>query len=236
MADTALDPTITPELLEQAHDEPAIDYDQVFAEITARLAQDDVDDTEDQARGFLAAPIRKPGQACLEARRIHEENVDVGIGYCLRTVRGYFDVAALWPDAETAGEHSAPLHRTTDPNEFPCGSVGYAYNGRHGHVWLNVGGGMCWTTDYRRLGRVDLAPVSAMAPWIGGRLIGWGEVLNGVDVWPDPKKPEPKPWTLQDRRDFVHRRLLAAREHDHKQLAHQLKMWQDRMDDRLAKR
>lgn len=231
------DPAISQEMVDAAHDAEPVDYDDVLQETEARGAQDEVDG--DQARGLVTPTIRKPGEACLEARRFHEQNINVGIGYCLRTVRTYFNVAALWPDAETAGEHSAPLHRTTNPAEFPRGSVGYAYNGRHGHVWIDVGGGMCWTTDYRRLGFVDLAPISAMAPWIGGRLIGWGEVLNGVDVWPTPKtaskpaKPEFHPWSLAERRAYVHARLVKARDAKHDKLARQLKAWQEQMDRKL---
>jgi hypothetical protein len=239
MFDTTLDPAISQEMVDQAHAADPFDYEQVLAEIEARQAQDDIDEAD--ARGLVAPAIRKPGEAALEARRWHEENLTLGVGMCLATVRHYFNVNALWPDAETAGEHSAPLHRSTNAADFPRGTCGYAYNGRHGHIWINAGGGLCWTTDYRRGGGfVDLAPISAMAPWIGGQLIGWGEVLNGVDVWPTPK-PDPKQsakpvfhaWSLADRRAYVHHRLLRARDDGHDKLAHQLKAWQDKMDAKI---
>lgn len=237
MLDTTLDPTITDEMVQQAHDAVPIDYGQVFQAIVARgaLAQDD-DLDEDQPETLTPSLIRGPIQAVLTARSFHDDNVAVGIGMCLRTVRRYFNVDALWPDAAAAAEHSAPSHRTDNPLDFPRGSVGYAANDSHWHVWINCGGGLCWTTDYRRLGFVDLAPVSAMAPWIGGTLWGWGEVLNGVDVWPDPKKPkpQPKPWGLADRELIVHRDLRNARNNQAPQRRIDgLQAWDDRLVARL---
>lgn len=241
MLDATLDPTITDEMVAQAHAAAPIDYDQVFAAIVARgaLAQDDDLDETTHPDTLTPSLVRGPIQAVLTARSFHDDNVAVGIGMCLRTVHRYFNVPALWPDAETAGEHSAPMHETTDPLAFPRGSVGYAYNERHGHVWINCGGGLCWTTDFRRLGFVDLAPVAAMAPWIGGHLVGWGEVLNGVDVWPDPKKPapQPKPWGLADRELIVHRDLVNARANKApKRRIDGLHTWDEHMLTRMAAR
>lgn len=227
MLDLTLDPSITPDMVDAAHAVTPVDYDQVFAEITSRLGQDDL---VAEPRGLVAPQIRGPVQACLEARQWHEQGTSLGVGMCLATVRHYFNVAALWEDAETAGEHSAPLHRTSNPADFPRGSVGYAYNGRHGHVWLSVGGGLCWTTDYVRAGKVDLAPISAMAPWIGGRLIGWGEVLNGVDVWPDPKKPKPKPLTHAEKADIIRVRWHELQKSNHPKRAARVKRWLDDLE------
>jgi hypothetical protein len=222
--DTTLDPSITPDLVEAAHTGTPIAYELVFAEITKRLAQDDL---TDEPHGLVSAPIRTPNEACLEARRIHDENIDVGIGMCLRTVHNYFNVGALWPDATAAAAHSSPFHTLTDPAKFPRGVVAYALNDRHSHVFLSVGGGLCWTTDFKRLGHVDLAPISAMAPWIGGRLAGWGEVLNGVDVWPSPKKPTPKPLT-SDEKLHVLRNDIRELEHAGRDWrARRLQLWHD---------
>lgn len=219
-----VDPSVTAEEIERAHDAEPADFPDVEE-------QDDLDEL-----GEGAITPATPREAIQHARALTEDDTFVGVGYCLRTVRDpEYRVPALWPDAETAWENGAPQHRTSDPVAIPRGAPVYWTNGRHGHIALSLGGGLCRTTDYHRPGYVDVALISRLAPWCGGQLVGWAETLNGYDVWPDPKKPKPAPraWTLADRRAFIHRRLLAAREAGRDTQAARLKAWQDRMDAKL---
>jgi hypothetical protein len=234
----APDPTITTDELDEAHAAAPIDYEEVFAAIAARFAQDDI--ATDGVASLAGVVPNTPPEALAHSRGLHDNNVDVGVGYCLRTVHDDYAVPALWPDAETAWEHGGVLgktrHREADPTKFPRGSIGYCVNGRHGHVFLCCGGDLCWTTDYRRLGRVDLAPISAMAPWVGGRLVGWAEILNGYDVWPDPKKPPTPPvaLTLVEREKLVHNALeRAIANHRGKRRIAGLRAWDEKLLERI---
>jgi hypothetical protein len=236
---TLVDPSVTDEEIERALDaDPAGDYPDVDE-------QDHLDD-EQLARGLLSPVPATPREAIEHARTLREQHTFVGVGMCLATVRGpIYRVPALWPDAETAMAHSAPFHAVTDPAStgVPRASVGFASNGRHGHVWLELGAvgvtgslhALVSTTDFHEPGFEGVALRSKMLTWCGAQRFGWGETVDGIDVWPTvTKKPAPpKPWSLQDRRDYVHRRLVKARDDGHGGLAHQLKLWQDKMDARL---
>lgn len=183
-----------------------------------------------------------PAEAMTNAKALTDNNVFVGVGMCLATVRGReFEVPALWPDATTAWENAATRHFETNPNRIPRGAVVYWLNGRHGHVALSVGGGLCRTTDYRRTGFVDLAPISALDSWCGGRLVGWGETLNGIDVWPSPNKPDPKPapkpWGLEEKHKLVASALKHAKEnHVSERRIDGLTTWLHHIEDRLGQK
>lgn len=226
-----VDPSVTDAELEQALADPAGDFPEVEE-------QDSLDEPSGVARGLLAVVPATPHQAILNARALRANHTFVGVGMCLAAVHGpIFKIPALWPDAETAMAHSAPFHPIPDPAStgVPRGSVGFASNGRHGHVWLELGGGLVSTTDYHENGYEGVALRSKMLTWCGALHWGWGETLDGIDVWPtQTKKPvPPKDWSLADRRAYVHRRLLKARDDGHDGLAHQLTVWQDKMDARL---
>jgi hypothetical protein len=227
--DLTLDPSITLDELQRARDEPADKFPDV-----------DAQDSPGTMATLFSAP-RTPKEALAVAKQYTDNNTFVGVGMCLRTVHEYFNVGALWPDAETAYEHSAPRHHQTDPLGIPRGAVIYWSNGRHGHVALSCGGGFCRTTDYRRNGFVDLAPIANLASWCGGQLDGWGEVLNGVDVWPTPPakdkpaKPTPAPWGLADKEAMLAQALAHAK-HNHapQRRINGLTAWHDHVAARLA--
>lgn len=209
LIDCALAPDISPELVAQAHAVTPTSYDAVWDELLVQLCQDDIDEL-----GSGLQDPATPAQARANARRLSETDVYVGVGYCLATVRGReFEILPLYPDAETAWEKAEIKHREIDPARIPAGAIVFWTNGGFGHVALSVGGGMCWTTDYRRSGYVDLAPIAALGPWCRGKLVGWAEDLNGVDCWPTPAKPKPKPvFDLPDRIRVVRRALHEALE------------------------
>ena len=197
-----LHPDVTPDEVEAAHDATPVEFPDV-------PEQDNLDEL-----GAGAVVPATPPQAIANARALTDNDVFVSVGMCLGCVRDReFRVPALYPDAETAWEEAFGKHPESDPKKIPRGAVPYWINGRHGHVALSVGGGLCRTTDYRRPGFVDLAPIGNLASWCGGRLVGWAEGLNGFDVWPDPKKPKPPPppFGLADKERLVRHALERAR-------------------------
>lgn len=206
----------------------------------AEVVQDGQDDLDE-----LGGPGDAPNtswEALKLAKQWIAEGVWIGVGYCLRTIRSLYGVPALYPDAETAWEEADRKHPQTDPAKIPWGVPVFWTNGRYGHIAFSIGHGRCITTDYVATGKLGVAPIAALGPWCGGRLVGWTNDLNGVDVWePDAKKPAaPKKWTARDRRDFLKRALdrnLERDVHDHNQLKIQgLRRWIDRIDERLAEK
>lgn len=225
-----LDTTITEAMLDAAYSADPTDYGVIFDSIVHQLAQDDLDE---QGAGTITPAT--PPQAIANARGLHDQSTYVGVGYCLRTVRDpEFRIPGLYPDAETAWEEAELKHRTSNPMEIPRGGIPFWTNGRFGHVALGVGGGMCWTTDYRRPGYVDLAPIAALGSWCGGKLVGWAEDLNGVDCWPNDRGHKPV-FNIDDRIRIVTRVLARARANDAGQVRIDgLENWLDRLEKRAA--
>lgn len=227
LPDYDLDPTIDQDLVDEAHAATPATYTDISCQ-----------DLIDELGAGQTRPA-SPAEAIANARRLATDVTYVGVGYCLRTVRGpEFEILPLYPDAETAWEEADLKHPETDPLKIPRGAIVFWTNGRYGHVALSVGGGMCWTTDYRRSGFVGLAPIAALGPWCGGRLVGWAEDLNGVDCWPTPDKPKPKPvFNIDDRIRLVRNALERARKNDApKQRRDGLKQWLAQLEARAEKR
>lgn len=223
---------VTPAELEAAHDATPAPYPDV-------VAQDDADDDLGDAKALLGIVPNSRGEAALYQRNLRQNHTFVGVGMCLRTVRLSWGLPALWPDANTAIDHGAPIHRTSDPVEVPWGASVVWENDRHGHIAFSLGGGLCSTTDYLESGFVGPALISRLGPWCGGRLVGWIETVNGYDVWPDQtKKPKPKPtpWGLAEREREVHRALKRAQDNDAPQRrVAGLKAWDDTLRTRLER-
>lgn len=219
-----VDASVTDEEIERAHDAPALPFPDVDE-------QDDTDD-EGDARGLLAPAPNTPKEALANAKRLDDQGTFVGVGMCLRTVRGpEYGVASLWPDAESAWHNSRPRHLDSNPTAIPRGAPVYWVNGRHGHIAISLGGGLCRTTDFHRSGMVDVALISRLASWCSGTLVGWGETLNGIDVWPDPKKPKPRPepWTWERRVKFLRAEAVRQKRDGHPHRAEQLSGWADKI-------
>lgn len=159
-------------------------------------------DQDDQGLLGLTGPprARTPQEAIALGRDMIRNSVFVGSGYCLKTIRTLYAVPALYPDAETAWEEATRKHRTSDPTEIPRGAPVWWVNGGHGHVALSLGEDWCQSTDYQRSGYLGRARISDLASWCGGRLVGWSEDLNGVNVL---EKEQRDPWGLEERRDLV---------------------------------
>lgn len=222
-------PSVTAEQIEMAHDAPLLE----FPELDFQDAFDDI------VRGLAMTAPNPPRVALDNAARLDDQGTDVGVGMCLYCVRGpEFGVQPLWPDAETAKAHSAPFHRLNMDTliSAPRGSVGLGTNGRHGHAWIWLGGGLVRTTDMHRLGKVDVALASRMIPWFGGIEFGWGETLNGVDVWPEHHKPKPDPahdfhaWSRERKILFLRREAKRDRK-DYPHVADHLEHWAHKLEN-----
>lgn len=198
----AVDPTGAPA---PYHPSGAIHFDVDAGTILYGPTQDDLTELGAAAPG---AP-RKPYQAIKAGRQFSTDAVFVGVGMCLKTIRTLYGVGPVWPDATTGWENADQRHPTSDPMSIPRGVPVWWVNPKFGHVALSIGGGFCLTTDYRRTGFVDVAPIAALGSWCGGRLAGWSETINGVDVW-DKKKPVPK-FDLENQIGTVRKAIKAAK-------------------------
>lgn len=213
---------VTGEQLERAYDSPPLPFPEVLEQ-----------DTVDGIARLVTPPPSTPPEALSAAHVADVAGTFFGVGTCLRTQRGFWEVAALWPRAELARLHCAPSHTIPTGHFPPRGSVGFAAN----HVWINLGAGLVRTTDFHRAGKVDVALLSRMLAWCGAEGHVWGEVLNGVDVWPS-RLPKPKPvdmWTPAERADFLKGEIRDALDHGRTFEAEHLKVWRNRILAHLNK-
>lgn len=243
MYDYTLDPDLGlgEEAMDLAASAETTDYETVLAAMEAQ----DGSDTLDEPGPLTLVPqaLVSPAQALANTKTLHDHDVWCGIGMCLRTVRrDEFHVEALWPDAASAwfggGLFGVRRHPTSDPKEIPRGAVGYWLNGSHGHVAPCFGGGLFGSTDIKRLGMVDYAYGGRIADWCGGHLAGWAELLNGVDVWPDPAKPKPdpfRPWSPERKITFLRNEARRERHGGNRDKARQFDRWADRIEAHLPK-
>lgn len=197
-------------------------------------AEDEHDGQDDLDELGAGETVRTSREAIKLGRDWIRRRVYVGVGYCLKTIRSLFGVGALWPDAETAAENAARMHKMSDPTKIPWGVPVWWLNGRHGHIALSLGNGRCLTTDYVRTGELGVAQIGDLASWCGGRLAGWSNDLNGVTVW-EPARPqaEADPWGLDDKIRFVRNALERAVANDApERRIRGLRTWLDRLQKR----
>lgn len=203
-------------------------------------AQDD--DPDDQPRSFAAVRQVAASKAkrCANAKALRDGHVNVGVNRCLATVRGpILELDALYPTAAIAGHHSRPFERFSvadgDTHDVLRASIGFAFNGGAGHVWLELGAGLVSTTDFHESGFEGIASRARMLAWCGADSWGIGGSVNGVDVSVDEKPKPPPPdkdfhaWPWDRRVKFL--RAEADRERsDHRAfVGRQLDAWADRI-------
>lgn len=119
-------------------------------------------------------------RAELESRRPRQN----WTGLCLKFTRTMFRVTSRYPSAieawEGAGGASGPdTHTVLAP---PANVPVFWRGGRYGHVAVSAGGGMCWSTDIRRKGKVDLVPIAEITRKWRFEYLGWSETINGVRI------------------------------------------------------
>lgn len=200
------------------------------------LEQDDREGQDDfEGLGAPGDSLRTSAEAIRLGRAWARDDVFVGVGYCLKTVRTLFGVAPLYPDAETAWEE-AELRTRCDPEETPWGVPEFWVNGGYGHITVSLGihrnRKMSLTTDYVRTGFLGVAPTAALGPWCRGEYAGWSRDVNGVVVWRPKAKPEP--WGLEQRRAFVQAALeRAIRNGAPDRRIKGLRRWRNGLDNRI---
>lgn len=212
---------VTPEALERAYDGDPLPFPDLLEQ-----------DTDAGIARLVTPPPATPVEALAAAHVADVAGTFFGVGMCLQVQRTFWDVAALWPNARTARAHADPVHAIPAGHFPPRGSVGLAAN----HVWLNLGAGLVRTTDFHRPGKVDVALLTRMLAWCGSEGHVWGEVLNGVDVWPTRKpKPHHPPamWTPAERADFLKGEIRTALDAGRTREAQHLKAWRNRILDRM---
>lgn len=119
------------------------------------------------------------------AQAQHEKPSRDWTGYCLVFVRSCFAVGAVWPDAATAWAKAVHKHPVAKGADVPRGVPVFWTGGSagHGHIALSRGDGTCWTTDFVREGKVDVAKIDDITRGWGLTLVGWTEDVNGVQVY-----------------------------------------------------
>ena len=139
----------------------------------------DYPDTPDQddLEG-LGAPGDAPrtgAEAIDMAKQMSFLRTYVGVGYCLKTVRGYYGVNAKYGSAEEGWYASKHKHEVPS-SQVPRGVPVWWTNGKYGHVAISLGNGLCYSTDWKEPGRIDVLrcgqggfPVANHASDAGGR-------------------------------------------------------------------
>lgn len=121
-----------------------------------------------------------PTEAMAAARQQSLHGPQFGEGECLWRVHDCYGVGNKYPDAATAFSHTKFRHSTPAPEGVPVWWTGGSHG--FGHVAISVGGGICWTTDFKRPGYFDLAPISEITRAWGLTYQGWTEDINDVRV------------------------------------------------------
>jgi hypothetical protein len=110
-------------------------------------------------------------------------------GYCLRFVRGVFNVGSRYPSAISAWNNAKRRHTGKPPIGIVV-PVFFLSRSPYRHVAVTTGDGRVVTTNGTRV--MVYSSIDALARAWGAPFIGWTEDLNGVTVYTPPKKPSRK--------------------------------------------
>jgi len=151
------------------------------------------DTTEDEAGravGFTSITGSTPAEAIEEARLGVIRGTFWGVGQCLKTVRGYYDVGSKYGTAASSWFAADHKHFSNDGRDAPRGAPVWWTGGTSGagHVAISVGGGLCISTDWKRSGRADYAAINDITSFWGLDYKGWTREVNDVVVW-RPRQP-----------------------------------------------
>ncbi len=104
-------------------------------------------------------------------------------GMCLKAVREWLGLPALWADAYTCWLHTPKEHQHYSPP--PLGApIFFKTPGEHGHVAIALGAGWCISTDQPSSGQVGVVTVREITEEWGARYLGWSSLVNGrVITW-----------------------------------------------------
>lgn len=224
-----VDPSVSAEELEQATADPAAAFPLV----------DDQDLVDEQFQRLIASVPRTPEQATANLKLLREGHVPIGgVGLCLYDERhNAWNVGALWPNANEAAAHGAPIHRFKSFLDVPRHMSIVFTNGHLGHISHGLGGGLNNTSDYHEPGYNGVATIANTADWCNATDWFGIETVNGVDTWPTPTKPKPKiqPLSLKARIELVQRRERELRKAGHTHRADRVHLWVLKLQHRAAK-
>lgn len=139
--------------------------------------------------GLGAGGTLRTGNAAIAvARHMSENGTYVGVGYCLMTVRGYYNVSAKYSDATRSWNNANHKRHVTRGRDVPRGVPVYWTGGSsgHGHIAISMGGGLCWSTDWKRPGKIDVAYIDNITSHWGLKFQGYAWEVNDVVVWRPP--------------------------------------------------
>lgn len=109
---------------------------------------------------------------------------------CLKFVRTSYGAPAMGGDAHSAWDAAKVKHpRLSDRDTAPPKGVPVFFRGGpHGHTAISDGGGWCWSTDYKRQGKVDRVRIVDIERGWGVAYRGWTEDVNRTKVtgWDQP--------------------------------------------------
>lgn len=103
-------------------------------------------------------------------------------GECLRTVRQWYAIPAVFPDAAQAWEHVANPHPgdRNPPRGAPVYWIGGSHG--HGHIALSLGDGMIRSPDSGGWGVIATVPLRWPETHWGLHYGGWAWSINGVSI------------------------------------------------------
>jgi hypothetical protein len=215
---TLVDDSVTPEELDLAHAAPAGAFPLV-----------DQDLVDLAPRALLAARPATPAQMLTNFRTMRDNHTPIGgVGLCLYNVRHFgWEIDALWPTANDAGQHGAPIHRVKNFADIPRAVTIAFLNDHQGHITGSLGGGLNNTSDYHELGFNGVATIANTADWCNATDVFWIETVNGVDVYPNPvkPKPQPKPFSRDERIAILRTRMHELEREHHPKRAARFERW-----------
>ena len=110
-------------------------------------------------------------------------------GLCLSFTRQAWGLPVIAPNAKAAWQLIPHKHRHHTPvDEVPFGAPCFDPRlGRYGHAWVAAaehnGHRLGWSTDYKRRGRVDYAPL-ALERWTHDDRVLWADWLPHIGRLP----------------------------------------------------
>lgn len=162
--------------------------------------------------------VRRGEEAVEDGRQKQASGYTFPYGTCLKQVRLQFDVGSFDyspgnghdPWAIEAWQNADFKHPEKDPMKFPRATPGFCKGSSpYGHIFMNLGNGLCRTTDIPVHGKFGVVKIEDMLRKWNMTLLGWTEDLNNVRVW-SPPKPPPPPDPVPLARKAVRADLLVA--------------------------
>lgn len=134
---------------------------------------------------FVSIERVTPAQAIATARSWSLARKFMTVGFCLGTVRQYYQTPAGVATAADSWAMSAHKRQVSSGSQVPRGVPVYWTGGSTGagHIAISIGGGFCYSTDWKEPGRIDVARIDDITSHWGLQFRGYTFEVNGVQVW-----------------------------------------------------